>query len=383
MHVLDILGQSVYYSPNGYTYVQLYQLCGRDDRVATISFGEETISYQLFGEDITVLITYTLSERKQLESNQDCFDDNTRVKAKYLLYDYDTERKELLSKEGFYPQDVREIIVSNIVNPSNTFHSNDLRRIDTLEIPFEAKGKGEDIFWMYGGLKRMIENHVALSPEEYCQYLAYKIILNHELNQEEKVFAYNSDGKISNKEIAWFVLLWKKEAELIKEDELKLLETLKSNKYIERLELLDKELKKMGLSFKKLIAKYPDKALLLISKASTFHEQRYNITGKHLLYLNYERFLHIYLRHVEELKVPNQFGDRDKFQLAEADVMTTIRLVMHAINDEYQVYRDKNLESDFRKLGAMAFYLNGDYYAFTINKSGLLMSFYKTSQNKK
>lgn len=383
MHVLDILGQSVYYSPDGFSYAQIYQLCGRDDRVATISFGEETCSYQLFGADITVLVIYTQSERKQLESDIDCFDDNKRVKAKYLLFDYDKNLQELLANEGFYPKDIREIIIGPLLYPSNTFYSENLREVKTLEIPFEPKGKGEDISWIFGGFKRMIEDHIALSPDEYCQYLAYKIILNDELSQEEYTFAFNNQGRISNKQVAWHMLLWKKEAGLLKENEEEILNKLKTNRFSERMELLNKELTKMGLSLKKLIERYPDKALLLISKATKFYEVRFNIPGKHLLYLDYERFLHIYLRHVKELTVPNQFAERDKFQLAEEDVMKTIRLVMYAVNDEYQTFRDNNLESDFRRQGSMAYYLNGDYYAFTINKNGLLMSFYKTSQNKK
>jgi hypothetical protein len=84
----------------------------------------------------------------------------------------------------------------------------------------------------------------------------------------------------------------------------------------------------MGLSLRKLGEKYPQKFALLFDKIAHFHEIRYNVSGKHLLYCNFDTFLHVYLRHVKELKVDNQFGDRDKFQLKEENVMDVMGHVM-------------------------------------------------------
>lgn len=50
----------------------------------------------------------------------------------------------------------------------------------------------------------------------------------------------------------------------------------------------------MGLSFEKLAKKYPEKAALLFSRILNFREHRYNIVGKHLLYMSFESFLHIF-----------------------------------------------------------------------------------------
>ena len=64
--------------------------------------------------------------------------------------------------------------------------------------------------------------------------------------------------------------------------------------------------------------------------------------------MSFKSFLHIYLRHVKELTVENQFGERSKFQLAEKD---------------------------------LTYYYNGDYYDIDILPDGQIGSFYKRIDN--
>ena len=47
--------------------------------------------------------------------------------------------------------------------------------------------------------------------------------------------------------------------------------------------------------------------------------------------MSFESFLHIYLRHVKELAVENQFGERSKFQMAEKDLKATMDIVLEKI----------------------------------------------------
>ena len=152
---------------------------------------------------------------------------------------------------------------------------------------------------------------------------------------------------------------------------------LSQNRIANRFELADKELQSMGLSFDKLAKIYPGKATLLFSKIVNFHERRYNVTGKHLLYLNFESFLHIYLRHVKELTIENQFSERSKFQLDEKDLEATMNIVLGALNDEYQAYKDEHPNNRFFRKGNMAYYYNGDYYDVDILPNGQIGSFYK------
>ena len=95
------------------------------------------------------------------------------------------------------------------------------------------------------------------------------------------------------------------------------------------------------------------------------------------MYLSYPSFLHVYLRHVKELTVENQFSERDKFQLDEKDVLTTMKIVLQDLNNEYQNYKEQNPHNRFFRKGAMAYYFNGDYYDIDVLPDGQIGTFYK------
>ena len=261
---------------------------------------------------------------------------------------------------------------------NNTYASPLLRKPKVLEIPIEGEDNGKDIYFMYGALCHFIADGIGLTPEEHNEYLAYKIVLEREkLTDKEREEIFDKNGAIVNQEVGYFWLLWKKEAGKLTEKNKTDLMQLSQNRIANRFGLADKELQNMGLSFEKLAKTYPGKAALLFSKIVNFHEYRYNVVGKHLLYMSFESFLHIYLRHVKELAVENQFGERSKFQLAEKDLKATMDIVLGALNDEYQTYKDEHPNSRFFRKGNMAYYYNGDYYDVDILPDGQIGSFYK------
>ena len=92
--------------------------------------------------------------------------------------------------------------------------------------------------------------------------------------------------------------------------------------------------------------------------------------------------MHIYLRHVEELTIAGYYSERTKFQLDEKDVEITIKHVMTALNEEYQVFRDKYPDKQFRKYEDDAYYCNGDYYALRVEPDGRLIQFYKIGKGR-
>ena len=236
---------------------------------------------------------------------------------------------------------------------------------------------------MYGALKNYIREGIALTPDEHAEYLAYKIVLeSDQLTCEEREEIFDENGSMSNNEVAYHYLMWKKEAGMASEKDIKCLSIFNKQIFMKRLDLLDKELQKMGLSLYKLKKEYPDKLLLLLKRCLKFREKRFNVVGKHLLYLDIKGFLHIYLRHVEELKVEKQFAERDKFQLEEKDVITVMNIMMHQLNDEYQIWKDTHPNSPYHWYGPRAYY-NGDYYEAYINPDGSISTFYKATQMKK
>ena len=98
--------------------------------------------------------------------------------------------------------------------------------------------------------------------------------------------------------------------------------------------------------------------------------------------MDLEGFIHIYLRHVEELSTSGFYTERTKFQLKEKDVEIAIDHVMNALNDEYQAFRENNPDRQFRKYGDQAYYYNGDYYELRIEPDGRLIQFYNIGERQ-
>lgn len=384
-NMVQTLGMNLYRPKDqkGFNQSEIYALAGKNDNVVNIRFFENSESAKTFGDSLTVCFVYTLKERQLLEENQYGLDNVEYIKAKDLLNQLDKQNREKVATIGILLKDIKELIVAPDNQIRNTFTSTEKRDIKTLDVRMNVSENGDDIRWVYGFLDMCKSKGIALTPEENADYLAYKLILDKDnLTREEMDLIFDEDGAIKNNRVSLAYLLWKKQANKLKENDIPILDKLLKLDFNEKFGKTEEELKKMGLSWKKLFEKNPDKASFLLEKILHFHEIRYNITGKHLLYCSFSSFLHVYLRHVEELKMPNQFENRDKFQLQEPDVMAVMGYVMRSLNDDYQTYKDSHPTGRFFRSGKMAYYYEGDYYNVDVNPDGSISTFYKGSGKK-
>ena len=167
------------------------------------------------------------------------------------------------------------------------------------------------------------------------------------------------------------------------EKESRIFNTLKQKRNLERVDILDKELKKIGIPFKKFCKDYPEQAKFIYMKLQTFNDRSFNTTGKYPLYMDFRSFVHIYLRHVDMLSMGSQMAQKDKFQLYEKDVVYMIEHVMHELNDDYQKFREENPDKKYKRIGDHAIYCQGDYYELFVGTDGRLESFYNASRDGK
>lgn len=379
-HMTTMLGLQLYKQQDGFSQEEIYNLCGKDDSVATITLRQNSNSFDKYGSNLTCQVVYTPKERSSLKASPTTLNTIANIKIKVLIDDNGN-----VANPTYMCEVPTSDIISMLVLPStkeeNKFYSKDKRKPNVLEIPFEGLGNGNDIGWIYGILVRYMEEGIAITPEEYSQYLAYKLVLDKDnLSPAEHSDIFNEEGQINNNDVARILLGWKAQAKcLTVKDELNLLE-LNKIRIGERLYKLNELLIGIG-GLKRFSEKYPYKAQLIINKTLSFHQHRYNIMGKHLLYLDLDGFLHIYLRHVEELTIAGLYSERTKFQLEERNVEITIKHVMENINEEYQEFREKYPNRQFRKYQDDAYYCNGDYYELRVEPDGRLIQFYKLGTN--
>ena len=373
----EMNGVRYHENQNGFTQEDIYRLCGRDDATTIISLRPGSDGFLAYGGDVTVNFVYTHKERKSLEQNPASLDDTPRVKAKALLLDNTDHKAVQLLNVGVNTHDIIELHVLPATKSENAFYSSEIRSPYILDIPFRAEGRGRDIIWMYDSLVKYREKGVALTPDETSEYLAYKLILDKDgMSERESNEVFDNYGFINNDNVEWIYLIWKKEAGILTEIEKHKLDILKDTRIKERRDKLNELLKGVG-GLESISHKFPDKAELIVNKTLHFRQHRYNLVGHHLLYLDLDGFLHIYLRHVEELRMPGFYTNRTRFQLAENDVEIVLSHVMEDLNDEYQSFRDKYPDRDYRKYEDQAYYYNGDYYTLRVKPDGRITQFYK------
>lgn len=365
------------------TQGRLYTLAGKTDDVCTLHLREGSESYEKYGPRVTVVFVYTHNERKLLENDATGLDNEPNIKAKLLVPISENRGVEAidLERKGIPVNDIESVMALHYTLPNNVFGSKEKRSLNVLEVPFEASGNGDDILWCYEFLCRLKKDGLGLMPEFENEYLACKYILEKDnLTAEEKNIIYNESGRVGNPDVAYHILFWRKVAGVISEKERRIFNALKQKRESERIEMLDKELKKIGVPFHKFCKDYPEQAKFVFTKLQSFNDRSFNITGKYPLYMDFQSFVHIYLRHVDIMNVGCQMAQKDKFQLEEKDVLLMIDHVMHELNNDYQTYREANPQGKFVRRAEQAYYCRGDYYEVYVDKNGRLESFYKASR---
>jgi hypothetical protein len=264
----------------------------------------------------------------------------------------------------------------------NTFHSKEKRTIDKINIPITSLPKGRDLDWMYRFKKRLVSENIGLCPRERNFYLAGKFYYERDkLTEDEIAEIFPKDSEM-REAIEHEFLGMKYMREEISDPEKRRLAELLGKKKRDSYNLLDKYLKQSGSSMKKLVSDNPEQAVDLFEKTLHFKERRLNVTGTIPLYVDIDRYLHIYMRHVEEMKVNKHFEHKDNFQWNEEDVFSVMEHVIRQFNDEIQEFFSKNPDKRYSRYGDKSAYYEGDYYTFHIEPSGCISTFHKNKKQQ-
>ena len=371
-------------SSQGFGKQALFKLIGDNSYVVTMSFRIDCQLYSRFKDGITGVLEYTQYEREMLmkEINEGAKDSPGTIKLKSLGVTEGLNDGEVIEVDS---ADIIDVIFLMNKKEDNTYHSSAPRTPNIIEIPFEPEGNGDDVGWMYGFLKRMVERNVGLTPEEYFDYLAYKFLLERDqLTEEEKKQLFTNDGKI-NRRSSLTYFIWLEESGQITEDQKAKLTILRRNNFISRLGVLDDFLRKnMGTSYIELAKVNDKKSFLIFEQLMAFSEAKYrfNTHGKYPMYLDLPAYLHICFEHLAEFRFDGLFKDKSLFQFEEKYLKSIMHAVISPFVDEYQAFREEHPTGIFYKKGPYSVYGLGDYYSFYIDKRGVVTSFYKNEMKK-
>jgi hypothetical protein len=350
-----------------YSTDAIYSIVGRDDKVAVLTFKEGTGSFAKYGETLTVVFSYDQFEREKYEKRfAEKVDENIigKVKARYLGYDLPAEKVEYLKTTGIDSGDIFTIFSSPWPH-TNVFHSQEKRSIKTIEVPIKKMPKGKDYDWIYGFHNRLLRDGAEFYPDENDFYIGMKLIYEpEEFTDAEKEYAYK-DGKLLES-IERHYLDVKFEMEITTPEEEQRWQEL-TRKFMDRnLETLKQELQDAGSSMQKLYTANPGLFKHLLTGTLKFSPRRLNGFKGRAIYIDWNGYLHVFIRHVSE------------FLWNPQDVMDVIKLVIENVDDEIQAFWKQFPDQRFSKYGAKSLYFEGDYYTFHIEADGRLSTFHRS-----
>jgi hypothetical protein len=361
-----------------YSEEEVYLLVGKQDKTANVSFKTESESYKLYGPHVTVLFLYNQYEREELDERVKNPNNKTagKIKMRHLTSNLSKEKIRLLETNGINTNDISSIIYFR-ADEKNTFHSSEKRAITKIEVPIHIRPKGRDYDWMYGFSKKLVNQGVGLSPKERAFYLACKLYYEpNDLTESEKDEVALSENNLKL-DIEWELLSVKLKREEASEEEKKRILQLMRKKDIVDMNLLDKYLKETGSSLSKLSKEDIDTAVKLLWRIQHYRERHFNVTGKTAIYLDVDRYLHIHIRHVEEMKINQHFEHKSNIQWQEEDVLIVIDKVIEKINPEIQEFFQKNPGKRYSRYGRQSVYFEGDYYTLHIEPNGSISTFHR------
>jgi hypothetical protein len=312
---------------------------------------------------------YTPKERLEIENMiQEKNSTVGIVKFKEVLNDVSAEQKKYLLNDGINCEEISNIFTLPEFNKENEFKSKETRKLAEPNIIEVDINDNFDYDSMLLNLnERKLSSGYLLTPDETAENLG--ILLNFEkINIEDE----KKELKIP---IRKHFLKFRERKKVATSEEIAELKQIESNEIAHKISLLRNEIKKAGIG-KKNFEKIRPQIEQITPFLLRFNEKRLT-SAKFPVWLDFERFLHIFLRHVNEVNFGGNFEDKTKFQYLIDDILRLIEIVIDSIEDEIQKHFAGNTGKNFKRHGEMAVYFKGDYYAIAINPEGLLMTFYK------
>lgn len=361
-----------------YSCEELYSEYGQFNSLVTISFHNDSEAYSKFGSSLMGTFLYSYEERQELERR--LLDDDversiTYIKFKSIDEGLDNELAIDLDKKGIRSEDIR-VVSSYKFQRHNRFRVSGKKEIQNeIIVEFDSSNMNVQRLELYNMQTRINSGYKLIKEErfKYYGYLSYFDPI--QIGKDKYKLIHDSvTGELID-EVKFYFLeaeYFNKSEDYSLSDELARLLDEKSK---ERGRLIHDELKKSDENIKKLDGKYNENLRSLIIVCSDF-EEKVILPYKIPIWWDLERFIHIYVRHVEETKVGDRNETKTDFQYKLTDVRKIIRAVLEKIYPEFEQEIKQFPDKIFKRLGKRSVEYDGNYYRVEIEPNGRLLTFH-------
>ncbi len=359
---------------------ELYYMYGQyEHRFIGIEFHKHSDAAKIYGREIGGVIVYSRSEREELErimSSDIIPRTNGIVKIDATSnYNLSKELHDQLINVGFISGDIYEISASN-----SQFHKS-FKQPGIKEIPgtinINVDLSGMDPYRMELMLfsERMKDKGI-LTENEWFKFCGYLLFYAKEPEKIEfiknKIFDENGT---KNKMVRFYELKVKLFHVKIDSAEIHEFFKLLKERTTERIEILRLEISKSTDKTLEVFAKeYPNIYETIETSATTFEEDTLEYLNTVTpIYWDFRSYLHIYLRHWEELNIEGHFTNKTKFQYTQKDIRRILEIAIQNLSTK--INERLSMGKDFRVFGDKSLYFNGNFYCMRIEPNGRVDSF--------
>jgi hypothetical protein len=369
-----------------FSYEDIYSMYGQfDNHFVTLEFHYNSESYKIYKPTLMGSFFYLIDERKNLQElirSENIPRTNQFIKFQPSpLEKLSKEQIEILDKKGIQNADI--VCVSTLNLPRyNRFTLKGEKDIpNTIEVMFDSGGIDLDSYNL-GFFNSRLRNGYKLIPEEEFEYFGLQLFYNSEFKIDEfkNQIIDATTGQIK-RQIRYYQLRAKFLKSVLKLDELSELNAIISERNNLKIEIFTKELKRSTEKLKDIAVHHQDAFNTLIYICSQF-EDEILLPFEIPIWWDFERFLHIYIRHVKETKLGERFSEKTIFQYKFKEVKRIIKAVIKSVYDEIKQEFKEQSNKKFRRIGTRSILYNGNYYRVVIESTGRLIDFHPYNDNE-
>lgn len=360
---------------------ELYAMYGQyDNKYISIEFHKFSESATKFGRNIGGVLTYYKKEREELEkviSEENVPRTNGMVKIDCSKSDkLSSELKNELIETGFKSGDIYQVSASDypVIKSYNQTGIKEIPNTITVNVDPNDFDPNRAYLWLYG---QKIKNGDTLIEEEMAKFCGLSLCLEPSSENYSLIKQNGFDGNGRKLPLVRFYELEAKfyATDISKEEMLELNEFLKTRR-AERTEAIKNEIKRStNKRLDQFEQEYPEiynelqKSIVQFKTESLeYHELETPI------YWDYEGFLHIYLRHCEELAIEGHFENKTKFQYDQKDIKRILKIAIEKL--KLKINEKLKEGKEFRVYGDRTLYFNGNHYSLHILSNGRVAAFH-------
>lgn len=366
-----------------FSYEELYFMYGQYDSFVQIYFCVDTQSYKMFdGNYIMGTFRFTNPERVELEKLRGTTIPRTEKRITFIpseLHSFSEDINTYLDRDGFLCSDIYMISQFN-QERQNRYKAKGEKEIPgAIKIDFDARGfcAEKAHLWL---LSQRIKKGWPLTDFEMNDYYGLKLFFNREEVVDTKSIYKNFESRELLPQVNFRYLKTKFFVDELTEEENKDFQNLLSVIGKERTNLIMLEFQRATESLDELKNNYSNKVRVLYSCLTKFEDETL-LAREFPVWWDFERFLHIYIRHVKETQVGSRYEGKSIFQYKFQDVMRIIKIVVENTEEEI-VEHFKNSTGIFVRRGGRAAYYDGHYYRIEIEPNGRLLTFHPYNDDR-